>query len=563
MKDAHRILLAIVASLAILLLWQYLMPAKPAKTPAQPAATEQKAQPSTAAQPAQPPAQPQAQAPAAASAPDQAKAPDQQAAPLASGAQAAPAVKVETPLYLAEFSSLGGSLKKLVLKKYNTKPENQGEPFTMVDLPASGPGTIVFSLPKADPQLGMRMFSADRGDISLSQGQAVLTFSAQGNGVKVIKRYTFHADSYVYDLKVRVINTGATALEVVPELMLSELAKRSEDNPYAFTGLQAYRDNSLVEHDAGDLEDKPVVSGAIDFADLSIPYFMGAMVPLDQPGTGAAKRSVRGEVNDGVMQAVLVSQPLPLAAGQEVTLDYLVFYGPRDLKVLEPLGHNLAAAVDFGWFDIIAKPMLAALNFIYDFLPNYGVAIIIITILIKFLFWPLTRKSYRSMKEMQKVQPQVAKIREKYKGDKQKMQQEIMQLYKAYKVNPMGGCLPMVVQIPVFIAFYKVLGASIELRHAPFLLWINDLAAPDRLFPDLGIPYVGGLPVMTLLMGASMFVQQKMSPTTGDPTQAKMMMLMPVVFTFLFINFPSGLVLYWLVNNLLSIGQQWMVNRKA
>ena len=226
------------------------------------------------------------------------------------------------------------------------------------------------------------------------------------------------------------------------------------------------------------------------------------------------------------------------------------------------MGHDLDLAVDFGWFDIIAKPMLSLLNFFYSFLGNYGLAIILVTILTKIVFWPLTRKSYKSMKQMQKLQPQIMKIREKYKGDKTRMNQEVMQLYKTYKVNPMGGCLPMVVQIPVFIAFYKVLGASIELRHAPFMLWIDDLSAPDRLNIGFHIPYVDGLPVLTLLMGASMFIQQKMTPTTGDPTQAKMMMMMPIVFTFMFINFPSGLVLYWFVNNLLGIGQQYLTNKR-
>jgi YidC/Oxa1 family membrane protein insertase len=282
---------------------------------------------------------------------------------------------------------------------------------------------------------------------------------------------------------------------------------------------------------------------------------------LDQAGD--AKRVVRGVVDQGYMAGTLVEPPLSLAPGQTGGGDYLVFYGPRDLDVLEPLGHGLAEAVDFGWFDIIAKPMLAALKAIYSVVGNYGVAIIIITILVKLLFWPLTAKSYKSMKQMQKLQPQIKKLREKYKDDKQRMNQEVMQMYKTYKVNPMGGCLPMLVQIPVFIAFYKVLYGSIELRHAPFMLWINDLSAPDRLFPDLGIPYVGGIPVLTLLMGASMFLQQKMTPATmGDPTQQKMMMLMPIVFTFIFIQFPAGLVLYWLVNNLLSIGQQYYTNQK-
>ncbi len=171
------------------------------------------------------------------------------------------------------------------------------------------------------------------------------------------------------------------------------------------------------------------------------------------------------------------------------------------------------------------------------------------------------------MKEMQKLQPLMAKIREKYKNNKQQMNKELMGLYKTYKVNPMGGCLPMVIQIPVFFALFRILGSSIELRHAPFMLWINDLSSPDRLFnfpfqvPFMSPPY--GIPVLTLLMGASMFIQQKMTPTPGDPAQAKIMLFLPIIFTVLFINFPSGLVLYWLVNNLLSIGQQYRIKKST
>jgi YidC/Oxa1 family membrane protein insertase len=184
-----------------------------------------------------------------------------------------------------------------------------------------------------------------------------------------------------------------------------------------------------------------------------------------------------------------------------------------------------------------------------------------VTVLFKAIFWPITQKGMKSMKNMQKLQPKMAKIKEKYKGDPTRMNQEVMSMYKTYKVNPLGGCLPMVLQIPVFFALYKVLLQSIELRHAPFILWITDLSAPDRLWIGLDLPYVGGLPVLTLLMGASMFLQQKMSPSTADPTQAKIMMFLPVVFTFMFLNFASGLVLYWFINNLLSILQQVIINR--
>jgi len=187
-------------------------------------------------------------------------------------------------------------------------------------------------------------------------------------------------------------------------------------------------------------------------------------------------------------------------------------------------------------------------------------------VLIKILFWPLTHKSYKSMKELQKIQPLMTRIREKYKNNKEQLNRELMNLYKTYKVNPMSGCLPMIVQIPVFFALYKILGYSIELRHAPFILWIDDLSAPDRLFnfpfkiPLMAPPY--GIPVLTLLMGASMYIQQKMTPTAGDPSQMKIMQFLPLIFTVMFINFPSGLVLYWLVNNVLSIIQQYFINKK-
>jgi YidC/Oxa1 family membrane protein insertase len=195
------------------------------------------------------------------------------------------------------------------------------------------------------------------------------------------------------------------------------------------------------------------------------------------------------------------------------------------------------------------------------------VAIIILTLLTKGLLWPLGTKSYRSMSQMKKLQPLIQEIKEKYGNDRKKVNEETMKLYKTYKINPLGGCLPMLVQLPVFLALYRMLYQAIELRHAPFFGWINDLSAPDRLFRfDFSIPFMQppyGIPVLTLVMGASMLLQQKMSPPMGDPTQAKMMMLMPLVFTFIFINFSSGLVLYWLVNNIISMAQQYYITRKT
>ncbi len=211
----------------------------------------------------------------------------------------------------------------------------------------------------------------------------------------------------------------------------------------------------------------------------------------------------------------------------------------------------------------IITPLRWVVDLLYSWVGSYGVAIILLTILIKLIFWPITQKGMKSMKNMQKLQPKIAKLRERFKDDPAKMNQEMMTLYKTYKVNPVGGCLPMLIQIPFFFALYRVLMAAIELRHAPFMLWINDLSAPDRLWIGFDIPYLHGLPIMTLLMGASMYLQQKMTPTTMDPTQARIMQFLPIVFTVMFINFASGLVLYWFVNNLLSILQQYLINRQS
>jgi YidC/Oxa1 family membrane protein insertase len=267
--------------------------------------------------------------------------------------------------------------------------------------------------------------------------------------------------------------------------------------------------------------------------------------------------------NRGLLQTVFLTERFEIGPGQAKTLNMKLYLGPKELNRLEAADHDLVKAIDYGWFGVIARPLVLALKWLYSYTHNYGVAIIILTIIIKIIFWPLTHKSYKSMQVMKKLQPKINQVREKYKDDREKLNQELMMLYRTYKVNPVGGCLPMVLQIPVFFALYRMLYNSVELLHQPFMLWINDLTAPDRLYLGFPIPYLGGLPVMTVLMGLSMFLQQKMTPSSGDPRQEKMMLLMPVMFTFFFFNFPSGLVLYWLVNNILSIVQQYLINRRA
>ena len=292
-------------------------------------------------------------------------------------------------------------------------------------------------------------------------------------------------------------------------------------------------------------------------------YFMTALIPEGQDSQG----EFRGKDDSGVVEASFLLPKSILGPSQKIEYQYKVYMGPMDIEILKGLDKDLESAVNYGLFNIIAKPLLITLRFFNKYLHNYGLSIILLTIIIKILFWPLTHKSYKSMREMQKIQPLMAKIRERYKDNKEQMSKELMGLYRTYKVNPMSGCLPMLIQMPVLFAMFRILGNSIELRHAPFALWINDLSAPDRLFHfPFKIPFMenpAGIPVLTLLMGASMLIQQKMTPTAGDPAQQKMMMFMPIIFTIMFINFPSGLVLYWLVQNIISIGQQYRILKKT
>jgi YidC/Oxa1 family membrane protein insertase len=355
---------------------------------------------------------------------------------------------------------------------------------------------------------------------------------------------------------------NASTRPIKDRLVLSVRKPIEEDGGYSFVGPSALIDGNLNQIKPKKIEDQKEFTGNLKWISIEDRYFMSSIIPGAE-----VKGTMKLSMSENVVVNQLVNPVFEVAPGTRQAFQFYVFMGPKSMQLLDSLGHDLGKALNFGFFNFIAKPCLWFMNQIYNVIPNYGIAIILLTIFTKILLWPLGNKSYKSMSEMKKLQPLMTEIREKYKDDKQKMNQELMALYRTYKVNPMGGCLPMILQIPVFFALYRMLYQAIELRHAPFFLWINDLSAPDRLF-DFGfsIPFMEppyGIPVLTIVMGATMLLQQKMSPPPGDPTQAKMMMLMPVVFTFIFINFSSGLVLYWLVNNLLSIGQQFYVQKKT
>jgi YidC/Oxa1 family membrane protein insertase len=476
-------------------------------------------------------------------------------------ARAVKETKVETDYFTATISEQGGAITSFVLKNYREENDDTAPGVNLVKTSAEQGLPLTFSWGSAFAQDTIYTLSEDEIVFDSASGKATVELRANTEaGLEVIRRYTFSKTDYLIDHSATVINRSGQVLQGMAGLHQRNLpfVKLTKASDWLFRG-PAYHDTAglheikLKEFQEG----KKTIPSDIDWVAYEGTYFMCGIIPTTKPISTITLNAVDELVSIDVQSALDT-----LAPNTEKTYSHQLFYGPKKLSLLKQTGANLAKIINFGWFDVIAKPMLYLLNWFYAVFSNYGVAIILVTVILKALFWPITQKGLKSMKNMQKLQPKMVKIKEKYKGDPTKMNQEMMNLYKTYKVNPLGGCLPMVLQIPVFFALYKVLLQSIELRHAPFMLWITDLSAPDRLYLGFDLPYLGGLPVLTLLMGASMFLQQKMTPTTADPTQAKIMMFLPVIFTVMFVNFASGLVLYWFVNNLLSILQQYLINRQ-
>ncbi|PID75211.1 MAG: membrane protein insertase YidC [Deltaproteobacteria bacterium] len=552
--DSSRAFLAILISLAILIGYQYLFVGF--EQPPADSSTER----DLATQTSTPPSSPPEKAPA-----QEAVAPPviQKQQETVHYSREPRQIQIETDLYRATLSEDGGTLTSFILKDYKQTHEAESPDMQLIQTDAKDGFPLRFTW--GTLVKGQLLYESDRQRINLGAGkekeQLVLTAQTD-NGLTVVRTYSFDNTSYLVDLQVKVFNTSGTLLQGVPELGLVNrrfAVNKSPAGRFLFVGPSAYVNGELNEIDLEDEEGGRLdLQGAVDWAGYGSNYFLCAIIPAG----GDDGKSFTAQGSADIAYGSLAGSLDTLESGAEKSYDYHLFFGPKKLKMLKEIGYNLDRSVNFGWFDVIAKPVLWLLNLFYSFCRNYGIAIILVTVLIKALFWPISQKGMKSMKNMQKLQPKMVKIKEKYKDDPTRMNQEVMNLYKTYKVNPLGGCLPMVLQIPVFFALYKVLLLSIELRHAPFMLWITDLSAPDRLYLGFDIPYLGGLPVLTLLMGASMFLQQKLTPTTADPTQAKIMMFLPIIFTFMFINFASGLVLYWFVNNLLSILQQVMINRE-
>ncbi len=478
---------------------------------------------------------------------------------------------VSTPFYNIAISEFGASIRSLELKNFKAT-NKKDSPLKQLIPEQLTSGTLYFDLEdQSIPGLKDAVYTAkiDTDEASVFEGQKTIEFIlGTSNGIVVKKIFTFKADSYMIDCDIVFQNGSDMPLNdsiviSTPGFFDEEVKKRSR---FAFEGPVVLINDEYTAIDPDDIEDQDTFHGKIDWSGYSERYFMTTVMPKKIDGQNEIDARIKLSYANDMVINNYVQKMDRLDPGQQGGYSFIFYLGPKSLKILGNYDNRLKDAINLGFFNIIAKPLLITMNMIYSIIPNYGVAIILLTILIKLIFWPLGTKSYKSMNEMKKVQPLMMKIREKYKDDKQKMNQEIMGLYKTYKVNPASGCLPMLVQMPIFFALYRMLYQAIELRHAPFVGWISDLAAPDRLFnfnfsiPMMQEPY--GIPMLTLIMGASFFLQQKMSPTAGDPMQAKMMMLMPIFMTVIFINFPSGLVLYMFVNNIISMGQQYYIQKK-
>lgn len=455
-------------------------------------------------------------------------------------------VVVDTPLFTVTFTDLGGAIKKVELKKYK---ETVDKPAGKEMIESIKPYAYTPRLWKPAAGNGVddrTNFLPDRGSLTVKEKEETLSFrGTMTDGTKVKKTYTFFPDAYTIDMKIET-EAASSAFKTVLDFAVINDQNLSNIN---FKGPFVYNGKKFEQIEK--IEKTLDYATSYQYAGLDESYF--AFIWMPPENARPALTVLKAETGTPVLR---LSTETGVYQGK-------LFFGPKQADVLKSLNVNAEKIIDYGWFDIIAKPLIWILNLFNRFTHNYGIDIILLTIIIKIIFYPLSIKSFKSMKEMQKLQPQLQKLKEKHKDDRQKLNQEMMEIYKRKGINPMGGCLPMVIQIPVFFALYKALSGAIELRHAPFMFWINDLSAPENLFTFAIMGYVIPIRILPLIMGATQLIQQKMTPTSVDPMQEKMMLLMPIVFTFLFYGFSSGLVLYWLVNNVISIAQQYYFNKKA
>ena len=472
---------------------------------------------------------------------------------------------VRTDVLTAEIVSEGGDLRYLEFAKHKStldKDKNfimlgpQHNYFAQTGLLAAG-----VEMPNHRSN-----FTLAAGDYALKDGENKISvrLETQSDAIKVAKIYTFTRGSYVIGVSYEITNGGAAAIAPSVYLQVVRNGKAPDgDSQFmqTFTGAAFFNaKENFHKQDFPDIEKAktvPVKAAPDGWAGMIQHYFAVAWLPPKEAAAGGSATNWNGamrefytkKVAENLYSAGMIVPAGTVAPGAVLKFDARFFAGPQDQDMLEAIQPGLNLVVDYGILTIIAQPMFELLKWLHKMLGNWGLAIIALTVIIKGIFFPLSAASYKSMARMKKVTPRLTALRERYGSDRMKMNQAMMELYKEEKINPLGGCLPIVIQIPVFIALYWTLLASVEMRHAPFYGWITDLSAQDPWY------------ILPIIMAVSMFLQTKMNPVPPDPIQAKMMTIMPIVFSIFFFFFPAGLVLYWVVNNILSIAQQWQITR--
>ncbi len=410
--------------------------------------------------------------------------------------------------------------------------------------------------PELSKRLRQAIYSSDRDQIQVETHEASQTLvlrSPVRDGVEIIKTLQFHASDYSIDYDVSLVNRGDTVHPLKVRHVFGEGRVREPEpgQVRSHIGPVYVYNGELETVDTEDLEVEPGRISQMEWLGIEDSFFISAAAGLSQVNHGFFEAlPYTGQEGQELKPVFGINlPPVDLNPGKQIQSSFKLYYGPKNEKEMQKFGHNLFLSLDFT-LEILAKPLLKILEWIHSYVGNYGVSIIFLTILVRVVLFPLTYKGSKSMKRMQQLQPKMLKLREKYKDKKEKLNQEMMGLYKKHKVNPMGGCFPMLLQLPIFFALYSALSTAVELRHEPFFGWIVDLSAPD------------GLLITPILMGISMYLIQKMTPTgMMDPTQAKIMGMLPIIFTFFTFTFPTGLTLYWVTSNIISLGQQFIINR--
>lgn len=484
---------------------------------------------------------------------------------------------IETDLFVAEITTKGGLIKTWELKNYKTW---SGHPVQLVDYEGMGDFSLLFTTTDGrlvntrDLYFDIPVFWGDKKTPSGEEPLVVdLVLPAAGGG-KITKRLTFKNGQYGFESELLFENMGAVVANFEYQLVWETGLRYAEYNSVdesMFAAAYAYAGKELTEIDAAAFDEQPTknLSGIVDWVATRNKYFALALIPTPGASEGAYLSGSRiPKPDNGALEKYSIAVKVPFKGGQRESAGFSVFFGPADIDLLRSYDVGLENIVSLGWTWLI-RPiseyiMLPLMSVLFYVVPNWGVVIILFSIIIKIALHPLSKSSMKSMKKMQSLQPMMEEIRQKHKDDPQKMNQQIMNLYKEYGVNPAGGCLPLILQFPILIALYNVFRGALELRQANFFWWINDLSIPDTIvslpfeIPLFGMRDVSGL---ALLMGITMFIQQKM--TVKDPRQKAMVWMMPIMMTLLFNGFPSGLNLYYFVFNLLSIGQQIMINKQA